>query len=71
MPSRKPACGGRTHRCAPTMRLYPFLAFCGGRLSHGGGEMSAKQTERDGPRKGKVALRTMTDEVFTVTKDRK
>ena len=35
-----------------------FLAFPSGRLSHKMGEMSAKQTERDGPCKGKVALRS-------------
>ena len=47
MPSAKSAFGGRT-QFAPTVQFHYYLAFPGGRLSHGVGGMPAKQTERDG-----------------------
>ena len=60
---------GRT-QFAPTVWFCALLAFPSGRLSHKMGEMSAKQTERDGPRKGKVSPQ-VTDEENAVTIDYK
>ena len=81
MPSVKSAFGGRT-QFAPTVQFHYYLAFPGGRLSHGVGGMPAKQTERDGlynevlflfslPQQGRWHCEVMTDEENTDTNGRK